>query len=376
MHMGRPCRNGATSRNPGAADSLMKFLICLWFWLSLSPQVMAWNAEGHMVVAQTAYNHLDPAVKAKCDALISVTLTNASSSSSNFVTASVWADDFKVALGTGGLHFIDLPFSLDTATTNNFVIPSPDVVQGIRAAISTMQDPTATQEDQATSLRYLLHFMGDIQQPLHCSTAISTSSPNGDAGGNGFPVGNGWGNLHSLWDSGGGLISDSIFRPLTVTGQSILNGKVATIESAHPFVPNVGSIPDPMDWAYEGLTLSRTVAYVGITRNATPTTNYINTVQATATERLAAGGHRLANLLNTIYSTTPFNVTWLPATNGNARLKWNAIPGRTYRVQWKQQLDGSAWNDLSDIMAATNSVSFTNAVGPTRKFYRVKALVN
>ena len=48
-----------------------------------------------MVVAQIAYNHLSPAVKTKCDALIAVSLPFASNASTNFVTAASWADDFK-----------------------------------------------------------------------------------------------------------------------------------------------------------------------------------------------------------------------------------------------------------------------------------------
>ena len=37
-----------------------RLLFCLWLGLVLPLRVLAWNAEGHMVVAQIAYNHLDP----------------------------------------------------------------------------------------------------------------------------------------------------------------------------------------------------------------------------------------------------------------------------------------------------------------------------
>src|SRR2546425_10901000 len=97
---------------------MSKSLIILCACFCLSRPVQAWNAEGHMVVAQIAYNHLDPEVKAKCDALIAVPLTLASSSSSNFVTAAVWADDFKSSLGTGTSHYIDIGISLDGYPTN------------------------------------------------------------------------------------------------------------------------------------------------------------------------------------------------------------------------------------------------------------------
>jgi hypothetical protein len=120
------------------------------------------------------------------------------------VTAACWADDYKSQLNTGTWHYIDLPFSLDGTSTNGFVPASFNFVQAINVAISTLQSSSGSQSNQAVSLRYLLHFVGDIQQPLHCSDAFFASQPNGDAGGNGFYINGTWNNVHSLWDSGGG----------------------------------------------------------------------------------------------------------------------------------------------------------------------------
>ena len=53
---------------------MIKCLTSLCACFCFSQTVLAWNAEGHTVVAQMAYNHLDSAVKAKCDALIGVPL--------------------------------------------------------------------------------------------------------------------------------------------------------------------------------------------------------------------------------------------------------------------------------------------------------------
>jgi hypothetical protein len=72
-----------------------KFLIIICASLCLARSALPWGQEGHMVVAQIAYNHLSPAVKTKCDALIAVSLPFASNASTNFVTAASWADDFK-----------------------------------------------------------------------------------------------------------------------------------------------------------------------------------------------------------------------------------------------------------------------------------------
>jgi hypothetical protein len=350
---------------------MSKSLIILCACLCLSRPALAWNAEGHMVVAQIAYNHLDSEVKAKCDALIAVPLTFSNTKSTNFVTAAVWADDFKSSLGTGTSHYIDLLFSLDGTPTNGVVLASFDVVQAIRQCIATLQDPIAAQTNQATALRYLLHFVGDIEQPLHCSTAVWASKPGGDAGGNGFSLTGNWSNLHSLWDSGGGYLFDSISRPLSAGGQTTLSNKVAAIETAYPYTASIGSIPDPMDWALEGKGLAQTVSYAGITAGSTPSDAYTNTAQATTVQRMAIGGQRLAKLLSTIYVTNAPSLTSVTLTNGNFSLLWCAVPGRIYRVQWKLQPGDAVWNDLTDITASTNSVSFTDTVEEPQRFYRL-----
>jgi hypothetical protein len=350
---------------------LSKFLVILCACLCLPSRVLGWGAEGHMVVAQIAYNHLDSEVKAKCDALIAVTLTYTNAGTSNFVTAAVWADDFKSQLGTGSSHYIDLPFSLDGYPTNGVSWGPPNVVSAINQSIATLQSTNASLTDQATSLRYLLHFVGDIEQPLHCSDAVFTNQPSGDAGGNGFYITGKWNNLHSLWDAGGGYLSDSVPRPLTAAGQTTLSNKAAAIEAAYSYTATIGSIPDPMDWALESFGLAQTVSYVGIASNANPSVAYTNTAQATTVQRMAIGGQRLAKLLSTIFVTNAPTLTSMTLSNGNFNLSWSAVPGRIYRVQWKPQPDDTTWTDLTDITASTNSVFFSDPIGQTQRFYRV-----
>ena len=103
----------------------------------------------------------------------------------------------------------------------------------------------------------------------------------------------------------------------------------------YPFTPNPGTIPDPMDWAEEGKGLAETVSYVNITENTSPSTAYLNTTKATAEQRMAIGGKRLADLLNTLFApplSGPITITWLPSTNGNFEFSWNAVSGITYHV--------------------------------------------
>ena len=353
---------------------MRRFLASLVVCLFLPSRLFAWNAEGHMIVAQIAYNHLDSVVKNRCDALIAVALANNSSGTTNFVTAACWADDFKTQLGTGIWHYIDQPFSLDGTSTNGVGAASFDVVRAINLCITTLQNTNAAVTNRATYLRYLIHFAGDIQQPLHCSTAVSAAHTTGDAGGNSFLITGTWNNLHSLWDAGGGFLTDSISRPLNASGQTTLNNKAATLEAAYAFVGNPGTIPDPQTWAAEGLSLAETVSYVGIAANTAPSTTYLNAASATTMQRMATGGKRLADLLNTIFAPTPVPVTVLSPANNGFRFAWNTTPGSAYRIQWKSDLTNNAWNDLADVTANASQTVFTNSMAGDRRFYRVVGL--
>jgi hypothetical protein len=344
------------------------FLLCCCPFQALH----AWNAEGHMVVAQIAYNHLNPVAKARCDALIAISLTNSSAGTSSFVTAACWADDFKTPLGTGIWHYIDLPISLDGTSTSGVAADSFDVVKAINLCITNLQSATVAQSNKAVCLRYLIHFVGDIQQPLHCSTGVSASHPAGDAGGNSFSItGPSWSNLHSLWDAGGGFLVDFLTRPLSIANQNTLAAKVALIEADYPYNygTNPGNIPDPMAWAQEGKNLAATVSYVGVTQNASPSTAYLNTAMATTEQRLATGGHRLADLLNTLFQ--PLALTAVTRTNGNFSFSWGTVSNSTYTVQWKTNLTDATWNNLTNLTATAGSISFTDKVAQVRRFYRV-----
>lgn len=334
------------------------------------PSVRAWNAEGHMVVAQIAYNHLTASVKAQCDTLIALPMTYSSTGTTNFITAACWADDFKSQLNTANWHYIDIPFSLDGTPTNGFPGDTFDVVRAIRLCEIALGSPTALQSNKAVYLRYLLHFVGDIHQPLHASTAISANFPGGDSGGNGFDLTGSWGNLHSLWDGGGGFVNSSISRPLTTSGKTTLSNKVAIIEADYPYVPNPGVVADPMDWAVEGWNLAQTVSYVGITMGSSPSSSYTNAAQATVESRLAQAGHRLADLLNTIFTVSPTTLNYNQPTNSSVGFWWNAVPGRTYHIQSKQTLDDS-WTDVTVVQPSTGKATYTDTAGATTKFFRV-----
>lgn len=75
---------------------------------------------------------------------------------------------------------------------------------------TNQQDLTEVQElstseasAKSYALRLLIHYLGDIHQPLHCATRVDKAYPEGDRGGNLFPLPNHYAtdDLHAVWDS-------------------------------------------------------------------------------------------------------------------------------------------------------------------------------
>ena len=94
-------------------------------------------------------------------------------------------------------HYTNIPFN-----PNNLALPEPpevDVVWAINQAKSVLYSPKAKNVEKARQLAFLMHFVGDIHQPLHSTTMYTNKQPGGTLGGNLFYLDGKWRNLHSMW---------------------------------------------------------------------------------------------------------------------------------------------------------------------------------
>ena len=216
----------------------------------------AWGPEGHSLVARIAEAQLTPAARGRVAAILGPDTTMASISS--------WADQVRPSrANTAPWHYIDIPIDkphLDMARD----CPNGDCViakiEDFRKALNAPATaPAARRED----LMFLIHFVGDMHQPLH-------SSDNKDKGGNDVHV-EFFGrrtNLHSVWDSGllGRMgTEDQLFGALsTESARRARKWSKGTVESwaeqAHKAaqktvygrLPKVAAgAPVPIDAAYE-----------------------------------------------------------------------------------------------------------------------------
>jgi hypothetical protein len=149
-----------------------------------------WGGEGHSLIARIAEAQLTPAVHAKVVAILGANVSMASVAS--------WADEIRRARAeTGPWHYIDIPIDKPHLDMTRDCPKGDCVIRKIEDFEAVLHDPNAPAVQRREALMFLIHFVGDMHQPLH-------DSDNADKGGNDVRViykGRNT-NLHSLWDSG------------------------------------------------------------------------------------------------------------------------------------------------------------------------------
>jgi S1/P1 Nuclease len=116
-------------------------------------------------------------------------------------------------------HFMDQPYIVGPVQVLvNSILKDDNVVWAIQQAIITLSTANSTILDKALQLRFLIHFLGDIHQPLHMITQFSPQFPPpvGDQGGNLYPIQGSFVDfLHPYIDSGAGQWAQDYPRPLS-----------------------------------------------------------------------------------------------------------------------------------------------------------------
>lgn len=302
--------------------------------LLLTSPVFSWNGVGHMAVGYVAYQHLKPATKARASALLKLNpdysnwmkqIPEGTSSQDQemilFMIAATWPDQIKGeaeysvdgAPGSNGnlpdgssssqnigykdklqhryWHFIDMPFSGDG--TKLPPVPNPNVETQIVAFRKVLASSSANDDLKSYDLVWLLHLVGDVHQPLHCVTRVSSAEPDGDKGGNNERITcsdcNGAAALHALWDS----VLAPGFDP-------------AVAEAAAKTLPQADSRSasdiDTATWIQESVDEAEHQVYVAPIGAGdgpfTITPAYLEAAKRLGSERIALAGARLANVLN------------------------------------------------------------------------------
>lgn len=158
----------------------------------VTSDALAWGQIGHRITGQIAEQYLSPEAKAQIEALLpNETLAEASTYADEMRSN---PDDFwqKVA---GPFHYVTVP-----AGKHYHEVEAPDEGDSVTALTQfrkTLRDKQATTAEKQLALRFIVHIIGDLHQPLHAGNGT-------DRGGNDVKVRFFWedSNLHRVWDSG------------------------------------------------------------------------------------------------------------------------------------------------------------------------------
>jgi hypothetical protein len=249
-----------------------------------------WNAAGHKLVAQIAYDHLSPAAQQMC--LDYLNIKDPKVLESSIIVASTWLDLIRKnkAYHFNQFHYVDLPFSKDKSKLPK--IKQRNALWAINKALLVLSSNKESQSSKALNLKILLHLVGDIHQPLHAATKISRRFPRGDLGGNLYllsksPFGK---NLHQYWDNGAGT--------LIAKQSKDIQTKAHVLEKKWPCsVANQDKKPE--QWLFDAHYIAVHQAY-SIKGHRNPSKNYQKRTKEIVEQQISFAGCRLATLLNAL----------------------------------------------------------------------------
>jgi len=264
-----------------------------------------WGANGHRAVAEIGSRHLDAEAKAAVEGILGVgalALARSATWPDEIRSDPRWDDiqTWHYVTVEDGVDFRDVVHEPQTINEVGNVAEAimflTDVVEGDATKRAQLEGfmrargaaPYLGSVD-AAALSLLVHFVGDVHQPLHVGRGE-------DAGGNG--VGVSWfgspRNLHFVWDEG--LIEQQAFSFT----------ELATVLDVASNAELAAWSDDPLGiWIQESIDLRRQVYSVQLpveVQESLPSLGYEYAFDntATANRRLLQGGVRLASLLNEV----------------------------------------------------------------------------
>ena len=273
----------------------MRRPLLLVFLSLLAPAALAWSNLGHRLVGELAQRHLTPAANAQVAELL------AGEAEPSLAGVASWADDLRRSDAdafkkTASWHYINFPVGTCAYQPKRDCPDGNCVVGQIerqRAILADRTLPLATRRD---ALKFLVHLVGDVHQPLHSGNRT-------DKGGNGYQIslrtdlkpeayaqkdyvdGVMGTNLHSIWDY-------YIFGSAGLSFAEYSNRLAARSWPPKPLAKTT----DPAAWASESCKLVD--AQRLYPKSHKLDSRYLDAQRPLAERQVEVAAKRLADLLN------------------------------------------------------------------------------
>ena len=273
------CFRMQTANSPRTKALVAAFVILV----ASNVSALAWGYEGHRIIAEIAEQFLEPEIAHRVRDLLAI------ENHTTLAEVSTWADEIRPQHPeTRRWHFVSIPIHPNAGELSGYdaVRDCPQqecVVAKIEEFERVLADPQASGRQRLEALKYVVHFIGDVHQPLHASN-------NDDRGGNDVAVTfmGQQANLHAVWDSG-------IIGP-AVKGDErayalLLAGDITLVERQQ------WSAGNAVSWANESYSIAVRVIYGQLPHSGSLPDSY-ETGALPSESATSRAGVRLAMVLN------------------------------------------------------------------------------
>jgi hypothetical protein len=266
-----------------------RFSVIVAILIASAVPVFAWGPDGHVIVGRIAELHLTTNAAHAVSELLGPTGHISDNAVAN------WPDFIrKDRPESAPWHFVDIPFAAEKYDADRDCSNHHGcVVQAITDFQQVLADKQNSVEARVAALKFLVHFVGDIHQPLHCGER------NGDQGGNKYfvywPGDQKPQRLHVIWD---------VYLPrrnLSDAGLTALSYADKLNTRITPPRRLLWSKGTSADWAWESHQIAVAKVYASLPAEGLPhhlSPDYIKSSQRIVDDQLMKGGLRLALLLN------------------------------------------------------------------------------
>jgi hypothetical protein len=135
-------------------------------------QAFAWGSEGHRIIAEIAEQHLQPETARQIRDLLAI------ENETSLAHVANWADQIRPQRPeTASWHFVDIPITAPGYDRSRDCAGDNCVVAKIDQFTDELRNPALAPRQRLEALKFVVHFVGDLHQPLH-------ASDNNDRGGN------------------------------------------------------------------------------------------------------------------------------------------------------------------------------------------------
>jgi peptidoglycan/xylan/chitin deacetylase (PgdA/CDA1 family) len=262
-------------------------VLAIVFLGTFCPICHGWGPEGHLIIARIAESHLTPRTNAAVADLLD---------QRSLCDVATWADRVRKQpeyLWSDSLHGATIAGNGTTFDLKRDC-PKGCVVSAVFMFTETLEKKDASRKERTDALKFLVHFVSDLHEPVHVTSARRNREARSNLTFFGQPA-----KFHGIWD---GLMIQHTGKPWESYAEEL--GKQIKPDQFAKW----SAVTDPVAWANESHDAIERYAY-DLPADGKVGQAYCDRCLPVLNARLSMGGVHLATRLNAIFDPKPTTQT-------------------------------------------------------------------